>query len=156
MKRWIMILLSTLLVFSLVGCGQTEPEEVESLVAEQGQSEELGRTGEIEKAIRGRIDDGDYKNAKLDRITINENLGTDTNDYIVLVYFNFEVRNRIETGNEVMRTYSDDLAATLANKGITDVAEIAVFWEDEYNNRNVKHAYEYKNGAFYISDIAGE
>ena len=55
-----------------------------------------------------------------------------------------------------MKMYSDDLVATLAKKGITDISEAAIFWEDEYNNRNVKYAYEYKDGEFYIEDIAGE
>ena len=49
------------------------------------------RKSEIEKEIRNRINEGDYSGAKLDRITINENLGTEEpDDYIALVYFTFE------------------------------------------------------------------
>lgn len=114
------------------------------------------RKAEIEAAIRDRISGGDYKAAKLDKITINENLGTEADDYIALVYFNFDRKNTRKTGNEVMRMYSDDLAASLAKKGITDVCEIAVFWRDDYNNRNVKYAYKFGNGAFRVMDIQGE
>ncbi len=55
-----------------------------------------------------------------------------------------------------MKMYSNDLMASLAKKGITDISEAAIFWEDKYNNRNVKYSYEYKDGNFYITDIAGE
>lgn len=118
---------------------------------------EEDRKSEIENAIKSRIDDGKYRTANLDKIIINENLGQGVEGtYIALVYFKFDIMNTRETGNKVMRMYSDDLAATLANKGIKDVAEIAIFWEDDYNKRNVKYAYEYKNGNFYVMDIAGE
>jgi len=56
----------------------------------------------------------------------------------------------------MMRMYSDDMVATLANQGVNDVSEAVVFWEDDYNNRTVKYAYEFMNGAFYVADIAGE
>ena len=55
-----------------------------------------------------------------------------------------------------MRMYSDDLVATLAENGVTDISEAVIFWEDEYNNRTVKYAFEYRNGGFYITDIMGE
>lgn len=112
---------------------------------------------EIETAIRSRADDGDYTSTELDKITINENLGTDTpDDFVALIYFDFKVKNRRKTGNEVMRMYSDDLVATLAKRGMKNISEAAIFWKDKYNNRNVKYAYEYRDGGFYIIDIAGE
>lgn len=115
------------------------------------------RKSEIETLIKDRINDGDYGDAKLEKITINENLGTDKPDaYIALVYLDFNRANKRQTGNEVMRMFSDDLVATLAKQGVTDVSEAAIFWKDDYNNRNVKYAYEYRNGGFYITDIMGE
>jgi len=136
-------------------------EESVSTGAEKGKPadviKEVDRKSEIEALIKDRINDDDYKNTKLDRITINENLGTDTpNDYIALVYFEFDIQNTRKTGNEVMRMYSDDLVATLAENGVTDISEAVIFWEDEYNNRTVKYAFEYRNGGFYITDIMGE
>jgi hypothetical protein len=44
----------------------------------------------------------------------------------------------------------------LANQGFEDITEAAIFWQDDYNNRSVKYAYEYRDGGFFISDIAGE
>lgn len=131
----------------------TKDSESENTSIEQKDDRKLG----IETSIRDKFNSGDYTNAKLNSITINENLGTDTSDdYIALVYLKFDIKNSRETGNEVMKMYSNDLVAKLANEGITDISEVAVFWEDEYNNRSVKYAYEYKNDGFYIMDIAGE
>ena len=53
----------------------------------------------------------------------------------------------------MMRMYSDDLVATLANQGIDDISQVAIFWKDEYNDRDLKYAYEYRDGGFYITDI---
>lgn len=114
---------------------------------------ELDRKDEIKKAIKVRLDEGKYSNVKLKDITINDNLGIDEPGYyIALVYLNFNVKNRVKTGNDVMALYSDDLVATLANKGIKDVSEVAVFWRDEYNNRDLKYAYEFKGEGFYLTD----
>ncbi|KGO14289.1 hypothetical protein NZ45_07975 [Clostridium botulinum] len=110
---------------------------------------------EIETSINDIFNNGDYTNAKLNSITVNENLGTDiSNDYIALVYLKFDIKNSRKTANEVMKMYSDDLVAKLAS--CSEISEIAVFWEDEYNNRTVKYAYKHKNDGFYIMDIAGE
>lgn len=140
---------------------ETNKAEKDEAVTEEVDKEEgtnlivqkPNRKEEIEKIIKKRFDDGDYKNVKLDRITINENLGTDNpDDYVALVYFKFDIRNKKETGNNLMGMYSDDLVATLAKQGITDISEAAIFWEDDYNNRKLKYAYEYRNEGFYITD----
>jgi len=124
-----------------------------------GDNEDLKplRKSEIERAIKNRINEGDYSGATLDRITINENLGTeDPDDYIALVYFTFERPNTRITASKMTKLYSDDIVATLANKGIRDISEAIIFWEDNYNNRNLKYAYEDKNGGFYVTDVMGE
>ncbi len=55
------------------------------------------------------------------------NLGTeDDGDYIALVYLVFNTKNTISTGNDVMRMYSDDLVATLAEQ-FSNVAQAAIF-----------------------------
>lgn len=122
------------------------------------ETSEEGRKGEIELTVLNRINDGDYTFAVLDEITINNNYGSDDpdNNFILLVYFIYDTKNTKSTGNDLMRMYSDDLVATIAEQGFDDINEAAIFWEDDYNNRSVKYAYEYKNNGFYISDIADE
>lgn len=163
-KWWLLALTLLLTAVFIVSCGGQEPEsapaepEDEQEVSEQLEpEEELTRELEIKAIVKSRIDDGDYLNAKLDRIRVNKDYGSEEQDkYIVLVDLIFDIKNTRQTGNEMMRMYSDDLVATLANQGIDDVSEAAVFWEDDYNNRTVKYAYEFMDGAFYIADIAGE
>lgn len=133
-----------------------DPVEEHEVESEKEIEQVVDRKSKIEKAIRDRIDDGDYLSAKLTKININDNLGADDGTCIALIYFDFDIKNTRNTANEMMRMYSDDLVATLANQGITDISEAAVFWKDDYNNRNVKYAYEYRNGNFYVADIAGE
>jgi hypothetical protein len=135
----------------------TVGEDVEGNDDQEENDQKLSPEDEIEKAIQERIDEGDYRNAEPTQIRVNRNMGDDENEtYIALVNFDFTISNRIETGNDVMGLYSDDLAATLANKGFENIAEIAIFWDDEYNDRNLKYAYKFKDGSFYVSDIAEE
>lgn len=135
---------------------EERPEKIEEEPREEIPKEE-NRKEEIERVIRSRISDGEYRSTNLERVTINDNMGEGgEGTYIALVYLDFGAMNRRKTANNVMRMYSDDLAATLANKGIDDVAEIVIFWTDDYNDRNVKYAYEYRDGGFYLIDIAGE
>ena len=166
MKKYIALIMSVLMIFCMTACGKADTTETDvDIPIEATDNDTTGenqdpksiRKSEIEKEIRNRINEGDYSGAKLDRITINENLGTEEpDDYIALVYFTFERKNTHETANEMMKMYSDNLVATIAKKGIQDISEAAVFWEDNYNNRNLKHAYEYRNGGFYVTDVMGE
>lgn len=164
MKRKInVLLLVTLLSLMLFGCNGNE-ELVEEKLDDIGQieevdenvlSERLGfdRKDELEKAIKDRVEEGEYRKVSIDKIAINDDLGNEEEGYyIALVYLIFGVQNREKTANEMMRMYSDDLVATLANQGIKDISEAVVFWKDEYNNRDLKYAYEYKDAGFYLTD----
>ncbi len=138
--------------------GQVETEKADENPEDKaGESkEELDEKSEIETTIKNRIKE-QYHNVTIDDIRINDDLGRDEEGYyIVLVDLRFEVKNRRKTANEMMRMYSDDLVAILAKKGIESISEACVFWEDEYNNRNLKYAYKFTDGNFYIMDVVGE
>lgn len=135
--------------------GELTGEELEQETAVE--NKEIDRKSEIEKAIKDRINEGYYHSVSIEEITINDDMGKDEEGYyIALIKLYFEIKNRRKTANEMMRMYSDDLVATLANKGIEDISEVVVFWKDEYNDRSLKYVYEYKDGGFYIADIMGE
>lgn len=149
------------LAMLMIGCGDDKQETANSdpvkEVVNNEPEKDLTEAEKIEKIIRDRVIEKEYRKVEINEITINENLGTEEDgDYIALVYLDFNVMNPEGTGNKMMRMYSDDLVANLANSGIDTVCEAAVFWKDDYNNRNLKYAYEYENGGFYITDIAGE
>ncbi|MGX8795464.1 hypothetical protein ACR6HW_05065 [Fusibacter sp. JL298sf-3] len=100
------------------------------------------------------LDSDDYIGMELDEVVINKNYGDEEGDtYIALIYVNFTTPNTKSTGIELLRMYSDDMAAKIALE--TDLAsEVAVFWTDEYNDRSLKFAYYYEDGAFYLMDQA--
>jgi len=157
-KRWYVWLLALVLLGGILsaldgdneGITNTPEDSIEMVDADT----KLDRKGELEKAIRKRIEEGGYNKVTIDKITINEDLGNEEEGYyIALVHLTFGVKNREETANEMMRMYSDDLVATLANQGIDDISQVAIFWKDEYNDRDLKYAYEYRDGGFYITDI---
>lgn len=116
-----------------------------------------GRKAEIYDIVLNRIESGDYLNTTITEIKLNDNMGDPADgDFILLVYGSFDIRNSKDTGNNVMKMYANDLMASVAGEGVTEIAEGVVFWKDDHNNRTVKYAYEYKDGNFYIADVIGE
>lgn len=155
--------IAVLAVIAATGCtsereskpqSETQPEKIENIG--YAPDEFKDRQSEIAKVIKSTIAERDYSSAKKTGMEINYNAGTDDGSFIALVYFDFDISNTRKTANGMMRMYSDDLVATLAKKGITDVNEAVIFWRDDYNNRDVKYAYEYRNGGFFITEIMGE
>lgn len=106
----------------------------------------------IKEVIEDRILE-EYAQTDIDHITINDNLGTKKkNDYIALVYLDWNVKNSPSLSREVISMYSEDLAATVGKK-CSNVQEIAIFWTVPYlNDASAKCSYERKNGAMYSTD----
>lgn len=178
-KRWWFWVITAIIVIGVIGGGSnkgTQPSETSERVpltetvaisevveasapvATEGPvAEVLDNVEEpmasIERVIRGRINDK-YTYSDISRITINENLGTDAEgDYIALVYITWTQKNSGKTSKEVLKLYSDDLAATIAQE-CDDIQEIAIFWTVPYlNNANAKCSYERKNGGMYEMDM---
>ena len=121
---------------------------------QEGRASVLNATpkGEITNAIENRVS-SQYTSTDIDRITINEDAGTSSSgDYIALVYLTWNVKNTGKTSKEMLRMYSDDLAATVA-KECPSVTEIAVFWTVPYlNDAGAKCAYERSGDSMFLSD----
>lgn len=122
---------------------------------------EVDRKDEISNSVKSiiktNINNKTYYATILDDVRVNENLGEGgEGTYIVLVDLTFDVKNRPKTGNPIMKKQAADMAARTSQSGIEDIKELVIFWKDDYNNRTVKYAFEYKDGAFYFMDIAGE
>lgn len=106
----------------------------------------------IENTIKSRIEEK-YTNTDIEKIAINDDLGTDTpDDYVALVYLTWNMQNTGKTSKEVLTMYSNDLAAITAEQ-LPNVQEIAIFWDVPYLNDSAKCAYERKDNAMYESDI---
>ena len=67
-----------------------------------------------------------YTMTDIDSITINDDLGTNTEgDYIALIYLTWNQKNNPELTKKVLQMYSDDLAATICESH-SNVQEVAV------------------------------
>lgn len=154
-KKTFSLLLTLVMCLSLCACG-TGSGLASTATYDTGSSETitepevLTEKEQIEKILTERIEE--YHNAVIDRITINDDLGTeDENDYIALVYLTWNTKNSGKLSKEMLKMYSDDLAATLANENDT-VQEIAIFWTVPYLNDTAKCSYERVPDGFVVMD----
>ena len=113
----------------------------------------LTETQEIEKILTDRITE-QYTMTQIDRITINDDLGTEADgDYIALVYLTWNQKNTGTTSKKMLEMYSSDLAATLGEQN-SYVNEIAIFWTVPYLNDTAKCSYQRNGDGFVEMDMA--
>lgn len=128
-------LLATLTLIG--GCGNQKPSDTanesapdtEATTTRAASAAEtpvvLTETQKIEKILTDRITK-QYTMTQIDRITINDDLGTDADgDYIALVYLTWNQKNTGKTSKKMLEMYSSDLAATLGEQN-SSVNEIAI------------------------------
>lgn len=96
-----------------------------------------------------------YDNTDVSNITVNENLGTDLeNDYILLVYLTWNVKNHADTTKQMLSMYSEDFAARVGTE-LPNVSEISIFWKVPYysDTENViKYSYARQGNGMYETD----
>lgn len=113
----------------------------------------LTETQKIEKILTDRITE-QYTMTQIDRITINDDLGTEADgDYIALVYLTWDQKNTGKTSKKMLEMYSSDLAATLGEQN-SSVNEIAIFWTVPYLNDTAKCSYQRNGDGFVEMDMA--
>lgn len=94
-----------------------------------------------------------YSRTDIDKITINEDLGTEEEgDYVALAYLTWNVQNKPDMTETMLQMYSDDLAASIAIDH-PEVHSMAVFWQVPYLGENTsKWSYERKGEGMYLDD----
>lgn len=122
---------------------QTEPpEEVDPI--EQAQQD-------IEEATRALFAEW-YKNTTVDSVTVNEHLGTEKeDDFVLLVYATWDVKNSVKMTNKVLAMYSEDFAARVGQE-LENVQDLSVFWTVPYYSEtdiSVKYSYERAGTGMY-------
>ena len=157
MKKTLTFLLALLLCLSLCSCGtgDTSKANVSSEASASGATSDsvaLTEQEQITKILTDRIGT-EYSKTDINEITINDDLSTDeSDDYIALVYLTWNVKNSGKTSKEMLKMYSDDLAATLANQN-DSVTEIAIFWTVPYLDDNAKCSYKRVSNGFAEDDM---
>lgn len=133
-----------------------EKEEAKSADAEEPKTEtvELTEAEKIEKSAK-LICIENYASTHISSMEVNENLGTEEeNDYIVLAYLTWDVKNKAETTKEMLAMYSEDFAARIGNE-IPNVSEFTVFWKVPYHSETenvIKYSYTRKDGEMYQTE----
>lgn len=137
---------------------KAEQEEVERLAKEKEAEEQAKKdalgvdTDEVEQIansiIMGELGDS-ITNTTLESVQVNENAGTDSNkDVIVLANLSWSTKNSEKMTREMLEMYSDHLATNLSSN-LPEGSEIAIFWNAEYTELNIKHSYYIKNTNAY-------
>lgn len=115
---------------------------------------EISADEKIRSAVSDIIKEN-YSSTVIDSISINEDLGTETEgDYIVLAYLTWNVKNSASTTLEMMALYSEDFAARIGSD-VPNVSEVSVFWTIPYYSESdiaVKYSYERKDNGMYQTD----
>lgn len=109
---------------------------------------------DIEKVARQIVTEH-YTSTDVDRVTVNEDYGTDVDgDYVLLMYLTWNVKNSAKLTNEVLAMYSEDFAARVGTD-LENVEEVALFWTVPYYNEkrnSAKYSYERRGSGMYESD----
>lgn len=128
---------------------KVKQEEVEEQITKNTQDVYTNEIEQIVNSIIMRELSGNITNTTLESLRINENLGTDSNeDVIVLADLSWSTKNLEKMTREMLEMYSDHLAVNLSSQ-LADGSEIALFWKAEYTGLNIKHSYYIKNGNAY-------
>ncbi len=167
-KKWRFVagFLLLCLMFCLYGCGGSKKSDTKPPTQQQQQQqqpkseppvppkEETPKekaTSRVKSKVKEYVSEN-YSQTNIDSITVNEDLGTDKeNDYVVLVYLTWNVKNNGKLSKEMLNMYSSDMAARMY-EDLPEVQELAVFWTVPYLNGKAKISFERANGGMKYTD----
>lgn len=144
--------------------GTTEPPETSSVPEETGPAttseppEEIDpieqAKQDIEAAARAIVAEH-YTQTDVSRVTVNEDYGTEADDdFVLLVYLTWNVKNSAKMTKEVLAMYSEDFAARVGSD-LENVQEVALFWTVPYFSETdiaIKYSYERRGAGMYQTD----
>lgn len=144
------------IVSMMVDNGYSDEQEE---VAEEGQlsapepdaAEEQKKIAKTARTICAE----NYASTSVSNITVNENLGTDTEgDYVLLAELTWDVKNSKDTTKEMLAMYSEDFAARVG-EDLKNVSEVTVFWTVPHYSKTdtaVKYTYTRQDDGMYQTD----
>ncbi|MEN0644918.1 hypothetical protein MKY91_17315 [Alkalicoccobacillus gibsonii] len=103
-------------------------EEVDSEEVEE-EAEDLTREEELNQLATTIVEDS-YNKTSISEMRVNENMGSDEENYIVLANLSFDVKNSPKMALDMIDMYASDLAAQLGEE--SDVYQVVSFWEFPY------------------------
>lgn len=126
-----------------------ETEEQE----ENAEEEELSREEEIQAIIESIIDE-DIDRTVINSNDVNYNAGLDDGSYLALPKLTWEVKNSADTTRDMLKQYSDHIAAKLAE--VSDISDVTVFWEVPHHKEGdnvAKFEYSRQDDGMAIGEV---
>lgn len=112
-----------------------------------------GPMREIESTIRNHVAEK-YEDAEIASLQIFDETDNGQDDYTVMVYLNWDRKNKSATAKEMLEMYSSDLAATLANEH-PNVNTVNIYWKIPYLEENGKKVGNGENYWIYTKKSNG-
>lgn len=104
-----------------------------------------------QKYIQSYIDQH-YKKTTLNRIALNQDLGTDTpDDYIAMVYLTWDVKNNGKNSHDMLKMHSTDMSVRV-QVDLPEIQELVIFWTVPYLNSDAKISYIRTDKGMTLSD----
>lgn len=134
---------------------EAEPEPEPVAEPEPEPDPELTGRKKVDADLRAIVAEY-YNNTTVDKITLNDNLGTDAEgDFVALIYLTWSVKNKADTTKKVIAMYSEDFAARIGTS-VPEVTDTAMFWTIPYFQESgsvAKYSYErHSSGGMYKTD----
>ena len=104
----------------------------------------------ISSTIRSQVNAA-YDNTTINDISVNDD-ASNAGKHIAIVRLKWDFKNSAQTAKDLLKNYSDDLAATVAEKH-SDVSEIAIMWETpQQGGSGSKLTYSCKDNRAVLSE----
>lgn len=135
-KWWFWMLILLALVILVTATSSDNPDENTSGndTATGGLEYSDNPAREIEVTIRNRVKEK-YEDANITKLLIFDETDNNADDYSVMVYLDWNRSNKSDTAKNILKTYSSDLAATLANES-PNINKISIYWRIPYLMEN--------------------
>lgn len=127
--------------------------EVDETQDEAEEQEELTREEEIQAFVQSIVDE-DLNRTVINSNDVNYNAGQDDGTYLALPKLTWEVKNSADTTRDMLKQYSDHLAAKLAEE--SDISDVTVFWEVPHHKEGdnvAKFEYSRQDDGMAIGDV---
>lgn len=141
--------IALLSMLTLAACSSKKEPEAASTAPEILETDTIDT--KTQKYVQSYIDQH-YKKTTLDRISINEDLGTAaTGDYVAMVYLTWDVKNNGKNTHDMLKMHSTDMSVRV-QVDLPEIQELVIFWSIPYLNSDAKISYVRTEKGMQLSD----
>jgi len=148
-KHCLVLLLIGLVAFVITGCGNGNDNNGEIAVAEPETTfPERVYPSEIE--LEGIVTDivqyHSFPDVTLSEIEILPNPEIAEPHHLLHITFSYDHELAEDEAKRIMEANSSRILGILSHRGIANVTNATVYWNDENHNRTIEYVFRYRNG----------